>query len=415
MGRSLMAIAMLMLWTGIVVAQEEQKPATMGGIDSLRAEIAALRNAMVQPVSTGIPPALVTDNLKRDTLIQQLRKDLDAANKASASAVKLSGTMYTYAQFTTHGIDGDNYNKIDVDRVYLTAKATLASDTKFTFTTDVFRQTDSAKALFYGGLAIRVKFAYVEYSPWSAVSFRLGMIPTHWQGFVDGIWKYRVLIANVTDNTRAGYNSSADLGCAATYTLPSKFGEVTALLLNGSGYSSPEADRFKDLAVRASVTPIADQPLVLAGYYYKGAATGKIKQSLGRDRWGGLVSYALKGVTMGLEYNEKGDQGRLTNTAADTTQKGQAISFWGEAKSPFEGFLGSFALLWRFDYVDANTSVGKDISRFTIGGLSCKVNDKLTLILDRQTQATESLVLTRVDKVKIDYDNKWYLHAQLNF
>lgn len=416
MVRRMLTVAALILWTGIVAAQEEQKLATMGAIDSLRAEIAALRSVMAQSASAEIPSALKTENLKRDTVIQQLRKDLDATKKASASAVKLSGQIFTFYQYTTYGTDGDSYNKFDIDRVYFTAKADLAPNTKVQITTDMFRQTDATKAAYYGGLAVRVKFAYVEYAPWSDFSVRLGMIPTHWQGIVDGTWKYRVLISSPTDNSRAGYNTTADLGITGTYTLPNQLGELAAHIFNGNGYANPEANRFKDLAVRATLTPIADQPLILAAYYYKGSTESTIKQTLGRDRWGALLSYAYKGITLGLEYGEKHDQGRLTTTSADTTQKGNLVSCFGHAKAPFEGFLGSLTLLWRFDYIDGNTSVGQDISRLWIAGVSCKVNDKLTLVVDRQTHSTEpKLPLTRVDKVKIDYDNRWYLHAQLNF
>jgi hypothetical protein len=389
--RRMLAVTLLVLGTGVILAQEAQKPAEKAALDSLRAEVAALRQAV--------------------------KKDVDAINKAANSAVKFSGVLYTYYQYTTNGTEGNDFNRVDVDRLYLTAKATISENTRLTATTDVFRQTDATKNAFYGGLVIRVKFAYAEYSPSSDIAVRLGMIPTHWQGMVDGIWKYRVLIANITDNTRAGYNASSDLGASATYTLPSKLGEIFAGIYNGSGYSNPEANRFKDFALRATLTPVANEPLTLAAYYYMGNGESTIKQSLGKNRWGALASYSYSGVTVGLDYNEKQDKAKPANiTLADTTQSGRAISFFGEAKAPFDGFLGTLAFLWRLDYIDANTSVGQDITRYWIAGISCKVNDKLTVIVDRQTNKTESAVmLTRVDKAKIDYDNRWFLHVQLNF
>jgi hypothetical protein len=365
----------------------------------------------------GMGAVVAQETSQKDSVVKQVRRDVDAMLKESKSAVKFSGVIYTYYQYTTNGVDGNSFNKFDLDRAYLTAKANLAENTRLQFTTDVYRQTDTSKNGFYPGVAIRVKFAYAEYLPASDLALRIGMIPTHWQGVVDGVWKYRVLIANITDNTRAGYNASADLGASATYTLPSKLGEVVFGLFNGSGYSSPEANRFKDFAVRATLTPLSDQPLTLAGYYYKGGNESKIKQYLGKDRWGALASYSYQGVTVGLEYNEKHDQGKPSNyTLEDTTVGGKAISFFGEAKSPFGDVLGPLALLWRFDYIDNNGKVGGDIGRYWIVGLSYKVSDKLTFILDRQTNNVEpGILLTRVDKVKIDYDNKWFLHAQLNF
>jgi hypothetical protein len=413
--RQILGIALAVLWTGILTAQEAQKSAEAGKIDSLRAEVAALREAMNRVAPAEIAPALKQENLRRDSVTQQLRRDLDAMTKASNSAVKFSGVLFAYYNYTTYGTDGNDFSRVEVDRMYLTAKATISENTRLQFTSDVFRQTDATKNAFYGGLAVRVKFAFVEYAPWKDVAFRLGMIPTHWQSVLDGIWKYRVLTAHVQD--RAGYTSAADLGAAATYTLPSKLGEVFAAVYNGAGFSKPEADRFKDLALRVSLNPIADQPLTLAAYYYKGASPSKISQALGKDRWGALASYVYQGVLVGVDFNEKREDGKPSNvTLPDTTLAGQAISFFGEAKFPFEGFLSSFALVWRLDYIDANTTVGRDISRFWIAGVSWKVNDKFMLILNRQTiEAEPTVLMTRVDNVKIDYDNRWYLHALVTF
>jgi hypothetical protein len=415
--REFIVILLILMGTGAVLAQEAQQPAEKTAIDSLRAEVVALRQVVARMAPAETQQAAKQEPVKKDSVIQQVRRDVDAIMKESKSGVKLSGVIYTYYQFTTYGVDGNNFNKFDLDRVYLTAKANLTDNTRLQFTTDVYRQTDTSKNAFYPGVAIRVKFAYAEYLPASDFAVRIGMIPTHWQGFVDGLWKYRVLIANITDNTRAGYTASADLGASATYTLPSKLGEVFFGIYNGAGYSSPEANRFKDFAVRATLTPLASQPLTVAAYYYKGGNESKIKQYLGKDRWGALISYAYQGVTVGVDYNEKRDQGKPSNiTLEDTIQTGKAISFFGEAKSPFEGFLGSLALLWRLDYIDANSTVGRDIGRYSIVGISWKASDKLTFILDRQTNNVEpGILLTRVDKVKIDYDNKWFLHAQLNF
>jgi hypothetical protein len=417
MQRILFVIALAVLVPGSILAQEAMKPTESGTVDSLRAEIAALRQAVARMAPTEIPPALKQENLKRDSIAQQMRKDLDALTKESKSSVKVSGVIYTYYQFTTYGVDGNNFNRFELDRAYLTAKATLSDNVRMQFTSDVYRQTDTSKNAYYPGVAVRMKFAYVEYLPAGDIVLRVGMIPTHWQGIIDGIWKYRVLSASITDNTRAGYNASADIGATATYTLPSKLGEVLLGIYNGSGYSSPEANRFKDLAVRATVTPLANQPLTLGAYYYKGGNESKIKQYLGKDRWGALASYSYCGVTAGVEYNQKHDQGKPSNVALDdTTLVGDAISFFGEAKSPFDGFLGSLALIWRFDYTDANTDGGRDIARFWIAGISCKISDKLMFVIDRQTNSVEpGVLLTRVDKAKIDYDNKWFLHAQLTF
>ena len=57
-----------------------------------------------------------------------------------------------------------------------------------------------------------------------------------------------------TSPDRLSFFSSADLGAATELTLPQPLGECTALT-NGAGYEAPEANRFKDFALRVSLTP----------------------------------------------------------------------------------------------------------------------------------------------------------------
>lgn len=56
---------------------------------------------------------------------------------------------------------------------------------------------------------------------------------------------------------RALFFASADVGVAGLYTLPNKAGEVYATIVNGPGYTARARDRFKDFALRLSLTPLA--------------------------------------------------------------------------------------------------------------------------------------------------------------
>src|SRR5205814_1216510 len=64
---------------------------------------------------------------------------------------------------------------------------------------------------------------------------------------------------------RDGFFSSSDAGAAGLLTLGNKWGEIYGTLTNGPGYTSFEKDRFKDIALRLSLTPFADHGQQSAG------------------------------------------------------------------------------------------------------------------------------------------------------
>jgi hypothetical protein len=328
---------------------------------------------------------------------------------AFQQSAQFGGQIFANYSYTSQGIEGKDYNRFDVERMYLTAKAQIFEQGKVQLTTDVFRNTASGS--YYSGLAIRVKFAFFDYAPVNGLSFKLGMIPTI-GGFADGYWKYRGIASTSTD--RFSFLATADIGLSVGYTLPEKLGEVTGFILNGSGYSSPEANRFKDVAFRANVTPFPEDPalktLAIAGYVYKGANTSKNAFALKRDRIGAVISYSYSVASVGVEYNIRKD----APTNPDTVLSGNAISFFGELKSPIEE-LKKLSFVWRWDVFEPNVDKGNDSQRFGILGLVYKVHDRLTFAVDRQWMKTESATMVRTDGIKIAYDNRWFLHTIVNF
>jgi hypothetical protein len=351
----------------------------------------------------------------------ELKKSTDEAkasqtitNKAVASLqqyAQVSGQVFAFYSYTTNGIEGKDYNRFDLDRMYLTAKSQVFDQAKIQLTTDLYR--NAATGTYYSGLSLRLKFALVDYTPAPAVSIKLGMIPGVWSGFIDTYWKYRGLSSNITD--RNGYYSSADVGVSVSYALPGKLGDVSGFILNGSGYTSAETNRFKDYALRASVSPFVDdpvlQPLTVAAYVYKGSNQAKNSLALPRNRFGAMIYYAYSVASMGIEYNIRKD----APTNPDTTISGNGLSLFGEIKAPVEDLRSKLSLVWRFDLLEPNVDKGADIQRFTILGLAYKPHDRVTFVLDRQWTKAESAVLTRNDNTKTTYDGRWFLHTLVNF
>jgi regulator of replication initiation timing len=332
------------------------------------------------------------------------------ALSAFQQSAQFGGQVFANYSYTTNaGVDAKDYNRFDLERFYLTGKAQIFEQGKVLATTDVFR--NSATGSYYPGLSIRLKFAYFDYAPVSDLSIKLGMIPTV-GGYGDAYWKYRGISSSATD--KYSFMATADLGASVAYTLPSKFGEVTGFILNGTGYASPEANRFKDVALKATVSPFPQDPtlkgLTVTGYVYKGANMSKASLALQRDRLGALVSYSYSVASIGVEYDTRKD----APSNPDTVLSGNALSFFGEIKSPVED-LKKFSFIWRWDVSEPNINKGNDALRFGVLGLVYKVHDKLTFAVDRQWTKAEGATITRTDGTKTSYDNRWFLHTIVNF
>jgi hypothetical protein len=352
--------------------------------------------------------------LRLEEALQAAKKENEEARKfidQQKLAVAVGGQLFAFYSYTTNGIEGKDFNRFDLDRLYLTAKGWVFNEGKLQLTTDLYRNT--AAGSYYTGLTMRLKFALFDYAPSSTLSIKLGMIPTVWPGFVDGVWKYRGIQPTVTD--RNGYFASADLGLSVSYALPDKFGEVSGFILNGGGYTAPETNRFKDAALRVSLYPFPHdsflKSLILAGYYYKGANASASSNALQRDRFGSLVGYSYSYASIGVEYSVRKD----APTNPDTVVSGNALSMFGEVKAPFEEWKDTFAFVWRYDVVEPNTHKGGDMTRFAIVGLAFKPHEKLTFVLDRQWVNAETASLIRNDGTKTDYDCRWFIHTIVNF
>jgi|GEM_PF-1439422 len=340
-----------------------------------------------------------------------LQMNTDKVITSVQHAAQFEGQAFSSYSYTTDGIEGKNDTRFDLDRMYLTAKVQLFDQGKFQLTSDLFR--DSSLVSHYSGFSLKVQFAFLDYSPADPVSIKIGVIPGVWSEFMDTYWKYRGLSPNVTD--RNGYYPLADIGIQVLYKLPGNIGDVSAFMLNGNGYASPESNRFKDFALRACIAPFRSDPLlaqlVVAAYGYNGWNQNVAGDALPRNRYGAMVSYGYSFATAGVEYDIRTD----APTNADTLVNGNALSVFGEIKAPWVEWANTFSLVWRYDIVNPDIQRSGTVSRFGILGIAFKPHEKLTFVIDRQLTRTESATLIRNDGALTDYDNRWFLHALVTF
>jgi hypothetical protein len=182
-------------------------------------------------------------------------------------ALDFSGVLFGAYGFRTDSagkatLGGSSPNQFTVDRAYLNFRMPAGDNGQIRVTTDVFQNTSTATNGYYQGWAVRIKYGYLQYTALknsfgagSNLTGRIGVLHTVTIDHEEGFWpRYLGQVAI----ERNGFFSSADAGAAGLLTLGNKWGEIYGTITNGPGYTSYERDRFKDFALRLSLTPFAD-------------------------------------------------------------------------------------------------------------------------------------------------------------
>ena len=300
-------------------------------------------------------------------------------------------------------------NRFDVDRAYLTFRMPAGNRASVRITADIFQNTAAPGDAFYRGWAFRAKYAYLQYDALRggtglSATARLGMLHTVAIEHVESFWP-RWISRSATE--LAGFFQSADLGLAALFALPSKRGEIYATVTNGPGYTSRETDRFKDAAVRLTLTPFANtsgilESAALSVWGYKGATAsrfvtggagqvGAVAEGLQRDRWGVFAGVRDRRLTLGAEIARRIEEGELgDNTPAspraviDST--GTLLSAFAIVR-PFEianpATRSPLAAVARYDRFRLNDDAGP-ASRLIIAGLMWDLTSRVSVAADYQ-------------------------------
>lgn len=327
---------------------------------------------------------------------------------------------------------GKTTNRFDIERVYLNFLMPVGDRASIRATSDIFQ---NASSNYYSGWDVRLKYAWLQYdylkgaTPNSASAFaRLGMLTTVLIDYEESFWP-RYL--STTGPDRNGFFSSADMGAATQVNLPNSLGQVYATVTNGNGYQSPETDRFKDYALRLSLTPFGRTTGLMKtfsvspwGYFgRKGSSfaaggpgqVGPVSDGLDRNRWGVFAGLKDRRLTAGAEYAEKIDQTEAgDNTLASprtvsktTAQLADGFVIARPAEWAHPEVKSPFGVVLRWDRFKPNKKLSA-WNQFVIAGLFWDLTPKATLALDYQAQTPKAGSTTPASKV-------WYLHWVANF
>jgi len=327
---------------------------------------------------------------------------------------------------TKKGNNGQAYSKFTVDRAYLTFKGQVAPDWGFRVTTDVVTLGANSG---YTGLTIRLKYAWMQWDylhaaeamDWSAFA-RIGLITTVAIDNEERFWPRWI------QKTPLEYwniqPASADFGAATQVSLPSKWGNAYFVLDNGGGYGTAvDADRYKDAALRLSLTPLGKgtglfKTLELNGWYQAGESQNSFttpgfttKAGLENNAYGIFLGNTDPRFQFGLEYAERMTQTVSTVdsvTKIDNTAK-LTDAFVVVRPFMFNDSKGTpLGIILRYDQYQGNTLVStkNDLFIFTVFYDVAK-SSSLGLSYQGQTQSSPSSALA--DKTM------WQLNYQITF
>ena len=353
---------------------------------------------------------------------------------------------YNYQLPTTPAqLTNQNDNGFILDRAYLTVRAPAGDRLSIRVTTDVYQTSETNTQNAY---TIRAKYAYLQYDApkfhnGASTFARLGILQNVVIEHIETFWP-RYLSQTAIE--RAGYFSSADVGLAAGAALPNRMGEVYATIMNGPGYTSRERDRFKDYAIRLSLTPLANrtdmpvlQSLTITGWGYKGSTAstfvnggagqvGPVGAALDRSRAGVFVGIKDPRLALGGEFAMRRDGADAgANTAASerigTTTTGRVLSGLTQVR-PFAFSNGTgkspFGLVARYDRVSPSTSTSgiaappspSNSYHSLIGGAFYDLNQRAQFALDYQESLATNNGASNAPPVQ---SKGYFFHFMVNF
>lgn len=246
-------------------------------------------------------------------------------------------------------------NRFDLDRAYVTVRGAAGSRDSVRVTLDVFQQRDDRRDDYYSGWSMRVKYAYLNHDfvggsgDGLQVFARLGIIPTVVIEQEERFWPRGLSPVAVDLN---GYFNSADAGAAVGISLPNDIGEVYTTLVNGSGFTSRETDRYKDFQTRFTFTPWAKgsgplRNLELSPWFSVGGRASDFVSGRGtvaaaaearrKHRYGLLATYRDTRFVVGAHVARRLEVAERADTTRDTAP----------AARDFTGQLTSVFALWR--------------------------------------------------------------------
>lgn len=280
------------------------------------------------------------------------------ATVAKAEALTLEATAYFRYSYTIQDAPSQSddetephENAFELMRFYFGARARLNPWLSARFTADV--GPESPTKWEQAGSSVEVpgnqryglyaKFAWLQADLTKDLSLRFGIIDNPYNDFTDKFWGYRYTFKNIGDEEKLW--EGADVGAYLRYMLPNDMGEVTAGLVNGSGYKSfADNDLSKDFWLEAVVAPLKGLGGIAANFKLAGYLVYTIpleEDPAKRLFLSGFVGYQDDLLTLGYQFLS--DDSTPFLSSINTSGIGHAAYL--RIDTPWKvGLLGRFAM-----------------------------------------------------------------------
>lgn len=300
--------------------------------------------------------------------------------------IKVSGLVFAHYQFmlsnskADDGTDIGSFNSFDVSRIYLNADAKL--DEKFSAfiqleANKLSRDPWSAAAVdntpYVKQANIKIKDIY------PGAMLMLGLIPSPWRGFEEGIWKHRFVSKTSEDIDGLLKATDRGVGIKAKWQ---KF-DYDVLIVNGEGTGS-DTNKYKDFIGKVSYAPGTVEGLKINLYGQKGDSDSGFERnriflgaSYESEKWNGMVTYL---------------------TAKDKGKSGKGFSLHGVFNIDPKKWV--FA---RYDNWDPDKDTTDDASSRFILGAGHKIREFMRGALSYQSLSRQKESATKKDRSGLYY------------
>ena len=331
-----------------------------------------------------------------------------------ATKLKVGGVIFANYQYDMTEYDDPaktGKNGFDVGRAYVILQPSFGDTLDARITLDLARETGGVLTVgtsdvptqsnLTGSEIMRVKHAYITNHLTPFLDLTVGMQPTPYAEFEEGVWGHR-FINRIAAEEFYGVETT-DFGFNTKLKLMGGRLENSTSVQNGESYKKPEKNKYKEIATRTTFTVIPaekDGGLKVTAYYGYGLKA----QDIDKTRAALLVTYQTKAFTVAANYMMTQD--RDEDDGKEHTGGGPSIFGFYNFPLSAPGIVGGSVLL-RADMVDPDADVEEDGVTRLIAGVGFKGHEKSQVMFNLQMYSFESSDLKPLTLVGANWEAKF--------
>ncbi|HBE01224.1 MAG: hypothetical protein A2096_17620 [Spirochaetes bacterium GWF1_41_5] len=250
-------------------------------------------------------------------------------------------------------------SSISLERGYFGLEPKFTDKVKGRFTLDFFSSAmsvtiDKKKTAITDGVAIKLKYAYLQYNPHELLSLLFGLQKNYFGTIYD--WDYTTIKGDPADIYH--WCASTDYGIGLFSYLPKGMGDIALQVLNGEGYkkSLSAVNAYPKFQGNLRFLPVAG---IMAGGSF---AYNMVTPKKADMTWVGVLKLAFGPFSVLGQYLGQKNHSEISSMVISGMP---VLSIGKIAKNKFH-----LDLTGRFDYSDKDTSKSNNETYALIGGIN---------------------------------------------